>query len=263
MDMSFFYFPLAGLLVGSVVGATGIGGGAMMTPLLVLLLGVAPQTAVGTDLLYASLTKMFGVGMHSAKGNVDWQVVRRLAIGSLPAATATLSWMHLTNAQSIGEGVIITTLAFALLFTSLAMVGKPWLNRIGRFARINDPIPFKKLQPPLTVLAGICLGVLVTLTSIGAGALGSVMLVFLYPLRLTPIKLVGTDLAHAIPLALVAGAGHIYLGNVDFKLLGLLLLGSIPGVLLGAHLGSRLPEKLLRPAIAGVLALVGIKLLLR
>ncbi|MCB1852707.1 MAG: sulfite exporter TauE/SafE family protein, partial [Gammaproteobacteria bacterium] len=116
---------------------------------------------------------------------------------------------------------------------------------------------------PLTVLAGICLGVLVTLTSIGAGALGSVMLVFLYPLRLTPIKLVGTDLAHAIPLALVAGAGHIYLGNVDFKLLGLLLLGSIPGVLLGAHLGSRLPEKLLRPAIAGVLALVGIKLLLR
>ncbi|MCB1829972.1 MAG: sulfite exporter TauE/SafE family protein [Gammaproteobacteria bacterium] len=260
--MTFFQYPLAGLLVGILVGATGVGGGALMTPLLVLLLGVAPHTAVGTDLLYASLTKLFGVGLHSAKGNVDWQVVRRLATGSLPAAAATLLWMHVTESNGIREGMVITGLAVALLLTSLAMAGKPWLNRIGRSVRINEPIPFLKFQPPLTVLTGVCLGSLVTLTSIGAGALGSVILVFLYPLRLTPVKLVGTDLAHAIPLALVAGAGHILLGNVDFVLLGTLLLGSIPGVLLGAHFGGKLPEQVLRLTIALMLALIGFKMLM-
>lgn len=261
MDIAFFQYPLAGLLVGFLVGATGVGGGALMTPLLVLMMGVAPHTAVGTDLLYASLTKMFGVGMHNAKGNVDWQVVRRLAAGSLPAAAAALAWMHLTESDGIREGVIITVLAVALLLTALAMVGKPWLNRIGRSVRVNEPVPFLKLQPPLTLLAGVILGVLVTLTSIGAGALGSVMLVFLYPLRLTPVKLVGTDLAHAIPLALVAGAGHILLGNVDFVLLVSLLLGSVPGVLLGAHFGGKLPEKVLRLTIALMLALIGLRML--
>lgn len=252
---------LAGLFVGMMVGATGVGGGAVMTPLLVLLLGVAPHTAIGTDLLYASLTKMVGVCVHGAEGRVDWQVVRRLASGSLPAAIATLIWLRLAESDGIRQGVIIAALGLVLIVTALAMVLKPYLARIGKQLRISDPTHFKKYQPALTVLAGAILGLLVTLTSIGAGALGAVMLLFLYPLRLTPARLVATDLAHAIPLALIAGAGHILLGNVDFVLLGQLLLGSIPGVWIGAHFGGKLPDGVLRVAIAVILGSVGIKLL--
>jgi uncharacterized membrane protein YfcA len=243
------------------VGATGVGGGAVMTPLLVLLMGVAPHTAVGTDLLYASLTKMFGVGIHNFEKRVDWQVVRRLASGSLPAAVATLAWLHLAGSKGIREGVIIIALGVVLIFTALTMALKPLLNKAGRYFRITNPTRFLRHQPTLTILAGAVLGFLVALTSIGAGALGSVLLVFLYPLRLTPAKLVATDLAHAIPLALIAGAGHVLLGNVNFILLGQLLLGSIPGVMVGAHLGGKLPDTYLRIAIAVVLGSVGLKLL--
>lgn len=232
-----------------------------MTPLLVLLLGVSPQTAVGTDLIYASLTKVFGVAVHGSQGRVDWQVVQRLSLGSLPASILTLIWMHAIGASEIRHGTILFALGVVLILTSLTMLSKPQLNRIGKRLRIGDPVHFKKYQPVLTVLAGGVLGFLVTLTSIGAGALGAVMLVFLYPLRLTPARLVATDLAHAIPLALIAGAGHIWLGNVDFVLLGNLLLGSIPGVMLGAHYGSRMPDKILRTGIAIMLGMIGVKLL--
>jgi hypothetical protein len=232
-----------------------------MTPLLVLVLGVAPQTAVGTDLIYASLTKMVGVAVHGSQGRVDWQVVRRLSIGSLPAALATLAWMQIEGSGEVRHGMIITVLGVVLMFTSAAMITKPLLNRVGKKLRISNPAPFKRFQPALTVLAGVILGFLVALTSIGAGALGSVMLVFLYPLRLTPAKLVATDLAHAIPLALLAGVGHILMGNVNFVLLGQLLLGSIPGVLLGAHYGGKLPDHILRIGIALVLLVIGAKLL--
>jgi uncharacterized membrane protein YfcA len=252
---------IAGLFVGILVGATGVGGGAIMTPLLVLLLGVAPNTAVGTDLVYASLTKMVGVAVHGYQGRVDWQIVRRLAMGSLPVALITLVWMHLAGSGGIRQGAMIVALGVVLILTALAMMAKPMLNRMGRHLRIFNPAPFKRFQPLLTVLAGAILGGLVTLTSIGAGALGAVMLVFLYPLRLTPAKLVGTDLAHAIPLAMVAGAGHLLMGNVDFRLLGQLLLGSVPGVWLGAHLGGKLQDNTLRVGIALVLAIVGVKLL--
>lgn len=252
---------LAGLMVGMLVGATGVGGGAVMTPLLVLLLGVAPHTAVGTDLLYASLTKMFGVVVHGSQGRVDWQVVRRLSLGSLPAAVGTLAWLHWVGSSGVRQGAIVGTLGSVLILTAGAMIAKPFLNRIGKRMRIGDPTHFKQFQPILTVLAGAIFGFLVALTSIGAGALGAVLLVFLYPLRLTPAKLVGTDLAHAIPLALVAGAGHLLMGNVDFRLLGGLLLGSIPGVWIGAHYGGRLPDSMLRVGIAVVLGAVGVKLL--
>jgi len=252
---------LAGLVVGAMVGAVGVGGGSVMTPLLILIMGVAPHTAVGTDLIYASVTKMFGVSVHNSERRVDWQVVRRLASGSLPAAVATLTWMHWAESSGFREGVIIVALGVALIITALAMALKPFLYNIGKRLRVSDPTHFKKYQPILTVLGGAILGVLVALTSIGAGALGSVMLLFLYPLRLTPAKLVATDLAHAIPLALIAGAGHIMLGNVDFVLLGWLLLGSIPGVMLGAHFGGKLPDGILRVAIAVVLGGVGLKLL--
>jgi uncharacterized protein len=251
---------LGGMLVGIVVGISGVGGGSLMTPLLVLMFGIAPQTAVGTDLLVASVTKSFGVAVHQGHGTVDWGIVRRLAYGSLPAAALTLAWMHFGGAHQIKDGVIITAVGVALVITSLGMVLKDWLHRVGRSLRVTDASYFKHLQAPATVFAGVLLGVLVTLTSIGAGALGTVMLVYLYPMRLNASKLVGTDLAHAIPLALIAGLGHLSLGNVDYGLMGNLLLGSIPGVLIGSLISARAPLTFIRYAIAFVLGLVAMKL---
>lgn len=252
---------LAGVLVGTIVGITGVGGGALMTPILVLLFGVAPTTAVGTDLLYASITKMFGVAVHHKHDTVDWQIVRRLALGSLPAAAATLAWMHFQSAEQVKSGIIIDALAIALIITAVGMLAKNTLHRVGRNLRITEASRFKHVQPVLTVMAGMLLGGLVTLTSIGAGALGTVMLVYLYPLRMSANRLVGTDLAHAIPLALLAGLGHLTMGNVDFGLLGNLLIGSIPGVLLGSYISTRAPLDFIRYAIALVLAAVAVKML--
>jgi uncharacterized membrane protein YfcA len=254
-------FSLAGLLVGLMVGATGVGGGSIMTPLLVLMLGVAPHTAIGTDLLYASLTKVVGVSVHSLAGRTDWQVVRRLATGSLPAAFATLLWLHHADSKGVHDGTTIVALAIVLLLTAVAMIGMPAMIRRAERNGLTLSSHYSSLQPVMTVVAGALLGFFVTLTSIGAGALGAPLLLFLYPKRLTPARLVATDLAHAIPLALVAGAGHILLGNVDFMMLGQLLIGSIPGVWVGAYFGGRLPAAVLRTAIAVVLAIVGIKLL--
>ncbi len=252
---------LAGVLVGTIVGVTGVGGGALMTPILVLLFGVAPHTAVGTDLLYASITKLFGVAVHHNHDSVDWEVVRRLAFGSLPAAAVTLGWMTMNSAGQVRSGVVMTALAIALLVTALAIIFKDTLHRVGRHLRLADAARFKHVQPVLTVCAGVVLGVLVTLTSIGAGALGTVMLVYLYPLRMGANRLVGTDLAHAIPLALVAGLGHLSMGNVDFQLLANLLVGSIPGVLVGSLLSARAPVIMIRYAIAVVLAAVALRML--
>jgi hypothetical protein len=253
---------IAGLLVGILVGATGVGGGAVMTPLLVLVLGVAPHTAIGTDLLYASATKMFGVGVHGIQRRVDWQIVMRLAAGSLPAALATLFWLHASGSQGVRDKTILVVLGVVLILTALSTLLMPLLIRkVGHIGHSKSEY-FVRCQPVLTVLAGVILGLLVTLTSIGAGAMGAVMLVFLYPLRLSPARLVGTDLAHAIPLALVAGAGHILLGNVNFTLLWQLLLGSIPGVWIGAHFGGKLPDSVLRVAIALVLGTIGLKMLI-
>jgi uncharacterized membrane protein YfcA len=230
---------------------------------LVLLLGVTPHTAVGTDLLYASATKLFGVSIHSFKRRVDWRIVGTLALGSLPVALITLAWLHRQQRESLREGPLLTALGVTLIITSVAMILQPRLARRARVgpaaAAGNAPEPAWRFA--VTMLAGGLLGFLVTMTSIGAGALGVVMLVALYPLRLTPARLVATDLAHAIPLAMIAGGGHLLLGHVDFSLLGQLLLGSIPGVWLGAHFGGRLPDRVLRVTIAVVLALVGIRLL--
>jgi len=237
---------LAGVLVGLIVGITGVGGGSLMTPILVLLFGVAPQTAVGTDLLYACITKTFGVAVHHKHETVDWQVVRRLAYGSLPGAALTLLWMQLNHLSQMKSGVILTALAVALIITALGILAKDWLHGLGRRFRLGDSSRFKALQPALTVAAGVVLGVLVTLTSIGAGALGTVMLLYLYPLRMTPNRLVGTDLA---------------LGNVNFPLLINLLVGSIPGVLAGSWISTRAPLGFMRYAIALVLGAVAVKLL--
>jgi uncharacterized membrane protein YfcA len=252
---------IAGLLVGTIVGITGVGGGALMTPILVLLFGIAPTTAVGTDLLYASVTKVFGTAVHHKHGTVDWQVVRRLASGSLPAAALTVWWMHSSGTGSVKGGVIIFALGIALAITALGMLFKDQLHAFGTRLRVGDSERFKAMQPALTVAAGVLLGVMVTMTSVGAGALGTVMLVYLYPLRLTAGRLVGTDLAHAIPLTLIAGLGHLSLGNVNGHLMLNLLMGSIPGVLAGAYISSHAPTRPVRFAIAGVLLLVSYKML--
>jgi uncharacterized membrane protein YfcA len=253
---------LAGFGVGLLVGITGVGGGALMTPILVLLFGVAPVAAVGTDLWFSAITKMVGGAMHCRKGSVDWQVLRRLSLGSLPAALTTLFWLHATGASRMKNGLILNALGAVLLLTALAMVFKKQTHAIGQALRSTAPERSKRAQPVLTVLAGALIGCLVTLTSVGAGALGAVMLLCLYPYRMKPAVLVGTDILHAIPLALVAGTGHLLMGHVDLALLGTLLMGSIPGIVLGTQIGSRWPEHLLRSAIALVLLAVGVKLVL-
>jgi hypothetical protein len=257
-----FAATFSGLLTGFVVGMTGVGGGAIMTPILILLLGIAPQTAVGTDLLFATITKLVAVKIHGSHGTVDWQVVRRLAWGSIPAALVVLVALRFALPhEGVSVQLIVPAIGVALVLTALGMLFRPALHAVGRRLRIGNPTDFKRWQPALTVIAGALIGALVTLTSIGAGAIGTVLLVYLYPLRLTPAKLVGTDLAHAVPVALIAGLGHLALGNVDFGLLGWLLAGSLPGVWLGAQLGTRAPDRLVRSAIALVLLLVGARIL--
>jgi len=255
--------PLAGFLVGLLVGFTGLGGGALMTPLLIFFFGVAPQTAVGTDLLFASITKGVGGWVHGARGSVDWLVLRRLALGSLPSAAVTLLFIEHMRFDTGVHTMILQSLGAALALTSVAMIFKSRLHHMGQHLRTVAPERFKGMQPVLTVLAGALLGFLVTLTSIGAGALGAVMLAYLYPYRLTPAKLVGTDIAHAIPLTLLAGLGHLALGNIDFGLLGSLLAGSIPGVILGSLLSNKVDDRYVRNAIALILLVVGGSLLLR
>ncbi len=254
--------PVAGFLVGVLVGFTGVGGGALMTPLLVFVFGIAPQTAIGTDLLFAAITKGFGGWVHGTRGSIDWLVLRRLCLGSLPAALMTLLLIRYFPPDKGLKALLLPALGVALAVTSVAMLFQPQLHRLGQKLRTTAPDRFKGAQPGLTVAAGVVLGFLVTLTSVGAGALGVVMLVYLYPYRLTPPKLVGTDIAHAIPLTLVGGLGHMSLGNVDFGLLGSLLLGSIPGIILGSRLSIKVNSVYVRNAIAVMLALVGGKLLL-
>ncbi len=251
---------VAGFGVGLLVGLTGVGGGALMTPILVLLFGVAPATAVGTDLWFAAITKMAGGVVHSRAGTVDWQVLRRLALGSLPASIATLLFMHWSGIGKHGNAALLNALGIVILLTALSMIFKKQFHAFGRELRLRLPAQFKQAQPALTVLAGAILGVLVSMTSIGAGALGAVMLLYLYPLRMTPGKLVGTDIVHAIPLTIVAGFGHLLMGNVNWSLLLSLLVGSVPGILLGSLLHTRSPELLLRGVIATVLVLVGVKM---
>ena len=249
----------AGFVTGLLVGLTGVGAGAMMTPLLMLVFGVAPVTAVGTDLLFAGLTKVVASRVHQSAGLIDWQVVCRLWMGSLPASALTV-WAIKEGWLAMDVAALKQIIGFVVLITSLGMVAQTKLNELGRRLRLGDAEHFKRLQPPLTVLAGVLLGFLVTLTSVGAGAVGAVLMAYLYPLRLTPSRLVATDIVHAVPLALFAGAGHMLVGNVDFVLLGWLLLGSVPGVWLGAKLSAQLSQHILRTGLALVLATIGLKL---
>ena len=250
----------AGALTGLLVGLTGVGGGALMTPLLLLVFGVAPLSAVGTDLWFAAITKLFATRIHHGHGLIDWQVVRRLWLGSLTASALTLVWMALHPVDAEAVTLLKTAIAVAVVLTALGMFFQKPLHALGRRWRTTDGVRFKAAQAPLTVLAGAILGAMVTLTSVGAGALGAVFLAYLYPLRLTPPRLIATDIVHAIPLAVFAGLGHLLIGNVDPVLLGSLLLGSIPAVIAGAMLSARLPHGLLRGLLSVVLLVIGARL---
>ncbi len=235
----------AGFGVGFLIGLTGVGGGALMTPLLISTFGVPPQLAVGTDLLYASVTKITAGWRHHLAGHINWRIVLTLAAGSVPAAILLLTVIALTDLDTAALGDSIRLgLAFALPISALAILLYPVLLRETKHE--GDGVPRRTLA---TVLFGIALGLLVTLTSVGAGAIGVAVLAALYPM-LAAKRIVGTDIAHAVPLTLVAGLGHLGLGNVDFGLLVPLLIGSIPGMLLGTRLCGLAPDWVIRPILA-------------
>ena len=236
----------AGFGVGFLVGLTGVGGGSLMTPLLISSFGISPQVAVGTDLLYASITKTAGSWRHHLSNHVDWPIVFRLATGSLPAAALLLvaiAYFAIDTAM-LGRWIRMG-LVVALPLSAIAIVVYPFVTRTAPQEDIGD-VPPRTIE---TVLFGVALGLLVTLTSVGAGAIGVTVLATLYPM-LPAKRLVGSDITHAMPLTLLAGLGHLGLGNVDASLLFTLLCGSIPGILIGARLAGVVPERLLRPILA-------------
>ncbi|WP_019515687.1 sulfite exporter TauE/SafE family protein [Sphingomonas sp. Mn802worker] len=250
-------YSLAGVLVGMLVGLTGVGGGSLMTPLLVLLFGFHPTTAVGTDLLYASATKAVGTGVHGSRGTVDWHVVRRLALGSIPATLATLLVLSRVPKTGGSGSVIALILGIALVATAVALFFRQRI--VARMAPRFERLPAARLAQ-LTTLLGVALGVMVSLTSVGAGALGMTALLILYP-QLPVKRLVGSDIAHAVPLTLIAGLGHWWIGSVDVGLLVSLLLGSVPGIIVGSLIATRVSDRVLTPVLAVTLAIVGVRLL--
>jgi uncharacterized protein len=250
-------FSLSGFLVGALVGMTGVGGGSLMTPLLILLFGVHPATAVGTDLLYASATKTVGTAVHGVSRTVDWRVVGRLAAGSVPMTAMTLYILAYFGADSSGANTLINAILSLALFTtaSALIFRKRIVERYGKhFVSIDD-----RRTRNWTITVGMVLGVLVSISSVGAGAIGVTALILLYP-RLPMARIVGSDIAHAVPLTLIAGAGHWLLGLTDAHILFSLLVGSIPGIILGSYLVPRMPEAALRYILAGTLIVVGARL---
>ena len=247
-------FMLSGFFVGLLVGQTGVGGGSLMTPILVLVFGIHPTTAVGTDLLYASATKSVGTLVHGLNHTVDWRIVGRLASGSVPATVITvLTISHYSVAGPASGRMISVVLGVMLLVTALSLIFRTkFVSMTGHMLDRVTPAQAARL----TVVTGATLGVLVTLSSVGAGALGVTALLLLYP-RVPMAIIVGSDIAHAVPLTLVAGVGHWWLGAVDWPLLTSLLSGSIPGIILGSYLSAHIPDRVLRPILAGVLCVVG------
>jgi uncharacterized protein len=255
-----FLEPLAGAITGFIVGLTGVGGGALMTPILLLFFGIAPHTAIGTDLWFAAITKIAIASVHRGDGTIDWLVLRRLWLGSLPASAATTLWIRANIFDASSASILQKAIAAAVVLTAIGLVVQAPLRRRADRRYLELAEKYAAWQAPATVAAGAVLGIIVTLTSVGAGALGAVMLVYLYPTRLSPPRLVATDVAHAIPLAMFAGFGHLLTGGVDGRLLGSLLLGSIPAGVIAGSLSARLPHAAVRGALSLVLVVVGLKL---
>jgi len=252
-----FTATLSGFGVGVIVGMTGVGGGSLMTPLLLTVFKLNPAVAIGTDLWFAAVTKSAGAASHHWSGHVDWRIAHLLLVGSVPAAVATLALMHFTGFSQAWASALTSSLGIALLLTAIVVANQKRWHALGlRIERRIAP----SLKPVLTVLCGLVLGVLVSLSSIGAGAIGAALIMLLYP-RLEPHRVVGTDIAHAVPLTLVAGVGHATLGHVDWALLLALLVGSIPGISLGAQLTRLIPEPVMRTLLAVSLATAGLKVI--
>jgi hypothetical protein len=257
-----FIHIAAGALVGLIIGLTGVGGGSLMTPILVLGFGITPVIAVGTDLLYAALTKCSGVYFHHKNNTIDWKIVLLLGSGSIPCSLITLQILHhLTHTGFNYDEIIMVTLGIMLILTAFIILIK---NKLLSFIHANHPDSLvvnliKRFRPQITILCGCLLGCVVTLSSVGAGAIGSAILFLLYP-RKSSIAIVGTDIAHAVPLTAIAGLGHLHFGSVDFSLLLGLLAGGVPAIYLGSLIGKKLPDNILRPLIALLLLAMGIKL---
>lgn len=246
-------YVLSGILVGGLVGMTGVGGGSLMTPILILLFGVHPATAVGTDLLYASVTKTGGSVVHGYNRTVDWRVVGRLALGSVPATAITILGLYYLQVDSKATQIVITrVLGIALLFTAISLVLRKPLMR-WYSTRVPEMNP--DLVRRLTILTGAALGVLVSLSSVGAGAIGVTALVLLYP-KMDSRRIVGSDIAHAVPLTLVAGIGHSFLGAINWHILSSLLVGSIPAIVVMSIVAARASDTAVRVTLAAVLILV-------
>jgi hypothetical protein len=240
------------------VGMTGVGGGSLMTPLLILVFGIHPTTAVGTDLLFAASTKAAGTIVHAAARTVDWMLVSLLAIGSLPATIATLVLLSRLDLKGVtAQHVITVTLGGVLLVTALFLVA-------GRSIRTRYADRLNRLGPRtaglFTIALGLTMGVLVTATSVGAGAIGVTVLLLLHP-KMPAGRIVGSDIAHAVPLTLIAGAGHWYLGSIDWSLLANLLIGSLPGIAIGGYIATRARDAVVRITLASILLIVGVRLL--
>jgi uncharacterized membrane protein YfcA len=252
-------FAVAGLLVGALVGVTGVGGGSLMTPILIVMFGVSPATAVGTDLLFAAVTKTVGSLVHGFNRTIEWRIVRRLSIGSLPATALSLVVLSILHMSTGGAREAITAiLAVALILTGGILIARDRIS--GRYAERLSALDDRSIAV-LTVAMGATLGILVTFSSVGAGAIGVTALVLLYP-RVSTARIVGSDIAHAVPLTLVAGLGHGAMGALDLHTLVSLLAGSIPGIFIGSSISARVPDLVLRYILASVLAIVGVKLAL-
>jgi uncharacterized protein len=256
-------FVFAGFFVGFVVGLTGVGGGSLMTPLLIFFFGVKPHLAIGTDLLFAAFTKLGGSIKLARARVIDWRVVGQMAAGSLPASLITLYILDKVGATDPAvQHVMTTTLGVALLLTAVATLYKALLGKsVSRHIHADD---IKAATQPkhwsLPVLFGAVIGALVTLTSVGAGAIGVTVLLLLYPALPLP-RIVAADIAHAVPLTLVAGLGHASIGSVDWSLLVLLLAGSLPGIWMGSHLMAKTPDRVIRSLLSVLLAYAGSKLI--
>jgi uncharacterized membrane protein YfcA len=252
-------YAAAGFCVGALVGMTGVGGGSLMTPLLILLFGVHPATAVGTDLLYAAATKTGGTLVHGLSGSVDWRVVARLATGSVPATALTLVALSRVDVNGAAVRELITAvLGSALFLTAAALIFRRTVVKVYA-SYVGELSPFSTAV--LTVIMGASLGVLVSISSVGAGAIGVTALILLYP-HMPMARIVGSDIAHAVPLTLIAGIGHWVLGDIDGRILGSLLVGSLPGIFLGSYASGRVPDAVLRFTLATTLIVVGSKLVL-
>jgi uncharacterized protein len=256
-----FLYAICGLIVGALVGLTGVGGGSLMTPILVLIFGQSPAVAVGTDLMFSACTKLVATASFGFSRRVDWRIVGRLVIGSVPAAAAVIVWFWLNGRPpGVVDQLVSRCLAVILALAAVALLMQDPLRRLGLKFTATWLDGTERHRLALTVAAGALLGFGVTLTSVGAGALGVAVLVALYPLRLTSDRLVATDIAHALPITAIAAAGHAVLGHVDLRVLACLLLGSIPGVIFATRATIRLPPRLTRTLIAIMLAFVSERL---